>query len=213
MRNVVEIQHPLVLHHLTALRDKRTPPDVFRRIVHRLSMLLSYEACKELRTEPIDVETPLTVTRGAALQQRIALVPILRAGLGMVEPILDMIPVAQVWHLGFYRDEKTHQPVEYYKKLPQSQPVDIAMVLDPMLATGGSAVAALQAVYEWGVREVHLLSMIAAPEGIARVHAEFPETRIFVCAIDQGLNEHAFIVPGLGDAGDRIFNAQPQLHG
>jgi len=209
MPSVVEIQHPLVQHHLTSLRDKRTPPDVFRRIIHRLSMLLSYEACKDLLIEPVEVETPLTKTQGGALQQHIALVPILRAGLGMVEPILDMIPVAQVWHLGFYRDEKTHQPVEYYKKLPQSKPVDIAIVLDPMLATGGSAMAALQAVYDWGVRETRLLSMIAAPEGIAKVQEQFPETGIYVCAIDQGLNEHAFIVPGLGDAGDRIFNAVP----
>jgi len=193
------------------LRDKHTPPDVFRHIVHRLSILLSYEACKHLRVEPATVETPLGEAQGARLQQRIALVPILRAGLGMVDPVLDLIPVAQVWHLGFYRDEKTHQPVEYYKKLPQSQPVDIAMILDPMLATGGSALAALEAVYEWGADEVSLLAMIAAPEGIANVHARYPETKLFVCAIDDGLNEQAFIMPGLGDAGDRIFNAQPQL--
>ncbi len=212
MQNIHEIRHPLVQHHLVQLRDKRTTPETFRHIVHRLSMLLSYEACKDLEIVPAEVETPLGTAKGGQLRQRIALVPILRAGLGMVEPVLDLIPVAQVWHLGFYRDEKTHKPVEYYKKLPHSEPVDLAMVLDPMLATGGSAVAALKAVYEWGAKEVNLLAMIAAPEGIRKVHDRFPDTKIYVCAIDKGLNEEAFIVPGLGDAGDRIFNAQPDLN-
>lgn len=210
-KNIIELRHPLVQHHLVTLRDKNTPPEMFRLIVHRLSMLLSYEACKHLEIEPVEVETPMAIAPGGRLKQRIALVPILRAGLGMVHPILDMIPVAQVWHLGFYRDEKTHKPVEYYRKLPQSEPVDIAMVLDPMLATGGSAIAALDAVYEWGAKEVSLLAMIAAPEGIQAVHDKYPDTKIFVCTIDQGLNENAFIMPGLGDAGDRIFNAQPDL--
>lgn len=212
MDNIFEVRHPLVQHHLVQLRDKRTTPETFRHIVHRLSMLLSYEACKDLGIEPVEVETPLGPAHGGQLRQRIALVPILRAGLGMVDPVLDLIPVAQVWHLGFYRDEKTHKPVEYYKKLPQSKPVDLAMVLDPMLATGGSAVAALKAVYEWGAKEAILLAMIAAPEGIRNVHKKYPGTKIYVCAIDKGLNESAFIVPGLGDAGDRIFNAQPDLN-
>lgn len=211
MRNVFELNHPLVQHHLIQLRDKRTTPETFRHNIHRLSMLLSYEACKELTVEEVAVETPLATARGGQLRQRIGLVPILRAGLGMVDPIVELIPVAQVWHLGFYRDEKTHEPVEYYRKLPHSKPVDIAMVLDPMLATGGSAVAALEAVYEWGVEDVSLLAMIAAPEGIRKVHSHYPDTKIFVCAIDEGLNENAFILPGLGDAGDRIFNAQPDL--
>ncbi len=211
MQTIHELKHPLVQHHLSQLRDKRTTPETFRLIVHRLSFLLSYEACKDLEIVPIEVETPLGMAKGGKLKQRIALVPILRAGLGMVEPVLNLLPNAQVWHLGFYRDEKTHQPVEYYKKLPHSEPVDIAMVLDPMLATGGSAGAALNAVYEWGAKRVNLLSMIAAPEGIRHVHARFPGTNIYVCAIDERLNEDAFIVPGLGDAGDRIFNAQPDM--
>ncbi len=209
MRNVIEVKHPLVQHHLVRLRDKRTEPEEFRHIVDRLSVLISYEAAKDLVTHAVDVETPLATAPGKRIQQQVALVPILRAGLGMVDPVLNLIPFAQVWHLGFYRDENTHEPVEYYKKLPESEPVDVAIVLDPMLATGGSAVAALKAVNEWGVASVKLVSMIASPEGIQRVHAEYPETQIYVCAIDDKLNENAFIVPGLGDAGDRIFNAHP----
>ncbi len=213
MQNVIELGHPLVQHHLVRLRDARATPESFRVNVQRLSMLLTYEACQDLELAPVEVATPLALAQGQQLTQRVALVPILRAGLGMVDPVLQLIPEAQVWHLGFYRDEETHQPVEYYKKLPLSEPVDVAMVLDPMLATGGSAVAALEAVYEWGAARVNLLSMIAAPEGIRRVHARFPETRIYVCAVDEGLNDQAFILPGLGDAGDRIFNAQPDLGG
>jgi uracil phosphoribosyltransferase len=140
--------------------------------------------------------------------QRIGVVPILRAGLGMVDPILNLIPDAEVWHLGFYRDEKTLQPIEYYRKLPQGDPVDVSLVLDPMLATGGSAIAALEAVYAWGVKTVKLLAMIAAPEGVQRVHTQFPDTQLYVCAIDDRLNEHGYILPGLGDAGDRMFNAR-----
>lgn len=213
MKNVCELQHPLVHHHLVRLRDKHTSPERFRSSIHRLSVLLSYEATKDLDLKTVPVETPLTMTEGRVLRQRIAIVPILRAGLGMVEPVLDLIPVAQVWHLGFYRDETTHEPVEYYKKLPHNQPVDLALVLDPMLATGGSAIAAIRAVQDWGVNEIRLLAMIAAPEGIKKVHQYYPDTRIYVCAIDKALNENAFIVPGLGDAGDRIFNAHPELEG
>lgn len=209
MASVHSIQHPLVQHHLTRLRDQRTPPDAFRAVLRRLATLIGYEACRSLSVETVTVQTPMQATQAGVIKQSVALVPILRAGLGMVDPILDLIPVAQVWHLGFYRDEETHQPVEYYKKLPPSKPVDVAMVLDPMLATGGSAVAALEAVYEWGAAEVMLLSMIAAPQGIEKVQAEFPETDIFVCAVDEGLNDNAFILPGLGDAGDRFFNAEP----
>lgn len=213
MRNVTVIDHPLVQHHLARLREKTTSCDEFRHLVHRLSTLLTYEACRELELAPVEVETPLCAARAEVLNQRIALVPILRAGLGMVDPVLDLIPVAQVWHLGFYRDERTHQPVEYYRKLPHAQPADIALILDPMLATGGSAMAAMEAVREWGVPKVLLLAMIGAPEGVAAVQRRFPDTHIFLCAMDEGLNDRAFIVPGLGDAGDRIFNAQPELDG
>lgn len=207
MDHVVTINHPLVSHHLKQLRDKNTPPQDFRRIVQRLSILLTYEATKDLSLRPVEVETPLCATTADVLSQRIGLIPILRAGLGMVDPVLDLIPGAEVWHLGFYRDEQTLKPVEYYKKLPPGDAVDTALILDPMLATGGSAVAALEAIADWGVKHTKLLSMIAAPAGLDRVRRHFPETTIYVCAVDSHLDEHGYIVPGLGDAGDRIFNA------
>ena len=208
MRNVFEIRHPLVQHHLTRLRDRETSPAEFRRLLQRLSLLLAYEATQDLDLRDVTVETPLSPAPGRLVRRRIGVVPILRAGLGMVDPILSLIPDAEVWHLGFYRDEKTLQPIEYYRKLPQGDPVDVSLVLDPMLATGGSALAALEAVYAWGVKTVKLLAMIAAPEGVQRVHTQFPNTQIYVCAIDERLNEHGYILPGLGDAGDRMFNAR-----
>ena len=207
MKNVFEINHPLIQHHVTYMRDKNTRSPAFRHLIHRLSRLLTYEATKDFETTEVEVETPLATTQGHIIKPRVGLIPILRAGLGMVDPILDLMPESEVWHLGFYRDEATFEPVEYYKKLPDGQPVDVALVLDPMLATGGSAIAAIKAVQGWGVTRIKLLSMIAAPEGIKRVHSEFPETQIYVCAVDSHLNENAYIVPGLGDAGDRIFNA------
>lgn len=207
MHGVIEIEHPLIQSHLAKLRDKHTPSDEFRSVIRRVALLLTYEATKDLQTVPVDVETPLCTTQGRSLRQRIGLVPILRAGLGMVDPILDLIPEAEVWHLGFYRDEKTFKPVEYYKKFPESDPVDVGLVLDPMLATGGSALAAIKAVYDWKVPSVKLISVIASPEGIRNVLGTYPDTQIYVAAIDQGLNDDAYIVPGLGDAGDRIFNA------
>jgi uracil phosphoribosyltransferase len=205
MTQVVEVQHPLIRHHMTRLRDVSTPPSQFRALVRKLSTLLAYEATKDLPVQPRDVRTPLTTTTGAELSGRIGLVPILRAGLGMVDPVLDLLPEAEVWHLGFYRDEETRRPVEYYRKLPPGRPVDVALVLDPMLATGGSAVAALEALAEWGTPMTKLLAMIAAPEGIAAVRGRFPAAQIYVCSVDQKLNDRSFIVPGLGDAGDRIF--------
>lgn len=208
MHNVHVIEQPLVQHHLYQLRHKDTPPAEFRRLIQRLSILLAYEATQDLKLKETTVQTPLAIAPARVLAQRIGLVPILRAGLGMVDPILDLIPGAEVWHLGFYRDEKTLRPVEYYKKLPDGGAVDVAFVLDPMLATGGSAVAALEAVRKWGVGQAKLLSMIAAPEGVAKVRESFPETKIYVCALDEKLNEHGFIMPGLGDAGDRTFNAR-----
>jgi len=207
MNNVFSINHPLVSHHLKQLRDRETTPQDFRRLVQRLSILLTYEATKDLQLKTTAIETPLCPTTGEMLSQRIGLIPILRAGLGMVDPVLNLIPEAEVWHLGFYRDEQTLKPVEYYKKLPPGDAVDVALILDPMLATGGSAVAALEAIENWGVKQTKLLSMIAAPEGLARVHEVYPKTQIYVCAVDSHLNGHGYIVPGLGDAGDRIFNA------
>ena len=206
MSQVYEVQHPLIQHHLTRLRDETTPPPEFRLLIQRLAVLLAYEATNDLVVRRIDVQTPLVETDGHQLSQRIGLIPILRAGLGMVDPILNLIPSAEVWHLGLYRDEATARPVEYYSKLPETDPVDVALVVDPMLATGGSAIAALGALQRWGAPRVKLLSVIAAPEGIEAVEANFPEAQIFVCAVDKKLNDQKFIVPGLGDAGDRTFN-------
>lgn len=205
---IVQVKHPLVEHHLTRLRDVQTPPSEFRAIVYRLTMLLAYEATKDLEVEKAAVQTPLGQADGARLKERIGLIPILRAGLGMVEPVLDLIPDAEVWHLGFYRDEQTLNPVEYYKKLPNSDPVRTAMVLDPMLATGGSSSAAVNALRNWGVESIKFLAMIAAPEGIEVLRQRCPGIHVYVCHIDSHLNEHGFIFPGLGDAGDRMFNAK-----
>ena len=206
MPALVEVNHPLIKHHLSRLRDKHTSPAEFRQVVQRLAVLLAYEATSDLALRPLELETPLTRMMGQGLSQRIGLVPILRAGLGMVDPILNLIPTAEVWHLGLYRDEETALPVEYYSKLPQTEPVDVALVVDPMLATGGSATAALAALVRWGVRKLKVLSIIASQVGIESVHQQFPPADIYVCAIDPELNSRKFIVPGLGDAGDRIFN-------
>lgn len=203
---VFEVQHPLIECHLTALRDKNTTPLSFRAHVRRLATLLAYEATQDLSIESVPVTTPLTKTTGGKLAQRIGLIPILRAGLGMVDPVLDLIPTAEVWHLGLYRDEDTAQPVEYYSKLPPGRPVDVALVVDPMLATGGSMLAALETLRNWGVGQMKLLSIIASEEGIKNVESEYPDTQIYVCKIDPELNDVKYIVPGLGDAGDRIFN-------
>ena len=206
MSGVFEVAHPLIACHVTRLRDKTTPPHEFRQLVHRLASLLAYEATKDLRTERLAVETPLTTTDGCRLAQRIGLVPILRAGLGMVEPVIELIPSAEVWHLGLYRDEATAMPVKYYSKSPDENPVDVALVLDPMLATGGSAVAAMATLRDWGVPQVKLLALIGSEEGVKAVESEFPDSQIYVCQIDPDLNDKKYIVPGLGDAGDRIFN-------
>lgn len=206
MSGIFEVQHPLISNHLAKLRDVSTPPEEFRILVQRLAVLLAYEATKDLELTPAHVQTPLTVTTGHVLSQRIGIIPILRAGLGMVDPVLNLIPGAEVWHLGVYRDEKTATPVEYYSRIQGTSPVDVALVLDPMLATGGSAVAALATLREWGVPQVKLCAVIAAKQGIEEVFAQFSETQIFVCAIDPELNAKKYIVPGLGDAGDRIFN-------
>lgn len=200
------IDHPLVAHHLTQLRDRSTSPEIFRALVGRLTNLLVFRATETIPLCSKTVETPLTSYEGQVIDCSIGLVPILRAGLGMIDPVLSLIPSAEVWHLGLYRDEETAQPVEYYSKLPDGRPVDLALVLDPMLATGGSAIAAYQTLKRWGVKEIRLLSIIAAPEGIQRLEEECPDLGVFVCAIDSHLNDQKFIVPGLGDAGDRIFH-------
>jgi uracil phosphoribosyltransferase len=206
MPEVILLDHPLATHHLSILRDAQTSSAMFRQQIRLLAMLLAVRATQGLALEESLVQTPLCPMTGARLKQRIAVVPILRAGIGLVEPVLELIPEAQVWHLGMYRDEATAQPVEYYSKLPKDNPVDVALVLDPMLATGGSIRAAVGAMKRWGVRDVRVLSVIAARDGIAMFHNEFPDVPIYVAAVDEELNAHKFIVPGLGDAGDRIFN-------
>lgn len=199
------LDHPLARQHLSGLRSVETSPAEFRGHLRSLVTLLAFEATRDLATRDIEIETPLCPTTGHTLSQSVALVPILRAGLGMVDPLLELVPEARVWHLGIYRDEATAEPVEYYSKLPDRDPPDVAMVLDPMLATGGSALAALAKLRDWGVPLVKLLSIIAAQPGVDRVLSAFPDVRIHTCAIDPELNDRQFIVPGLGDAGDRMF--------
>jgi uracil phosphoribosyltransferase len=202
---VHESTHPLVRTKLTVLRDARTEPLPFRLRVRELTWLLAYEALADLAVIQTEVETPLTVAAGYRLAPRLGLVPILRAGITMADAMMELAPGAQVWHLGLYRDETTHRPVSYYNRLPPEPTVDVALVLDPMLATGGSAIAAVDVLKSWGVPEVRFVGLIAAPEGIAALHAQHPDVRIHVAAVDSHLNEQAFIVPGLGDAGDRQF--------
>ncbi|WP_145077123.1 uracil phosphoribosyltransferase [Aureliella helgolandensis] len=206
MSNVCEVHHPLIAHHLTILRDQATRPALFRDCVRRLSTLLAVSATGDLSLNDRSVTTPIQPTGGSALAQRIGIVPILRAGLGMVDPLLDLLPDAEIWHLGMYRDEATAQPVEYYSKLPPGNPCDVGFVIDPMLATGGSILSAIEALHRWGCQDVRVLSLIAARPGIERLQSAFPQVKLFVAAIDPELNTDNFIVPGLGDAGDRIFN-------
>ncbi len=205
MKNVYESQHPLVQHKLTHLRDKNTDARKFRELVREISLLLAYEATQDLEVELIRVETPLASTGGATLKERIGLVPILRAGLGMVEGVWEMMPGSEVWHIGLFRDERTLQPVQYYNKLPISPTVQICIVLDPMLATGGSAAATIDILKDWGAQDIKFMGLIAAPEGIKALHDAHPDVDIHLAAVDEKLNEIGYIVPGLGDAGDRQF--------
>lgn len=197
--------HPLVKHKLTLLRSAQTEHKKFRELIREMAMLLGYEATADLRLEECIVQTPLADAKGHHLQEDVGLVPILRAGLGMVDGFHEMIPGAQVWHLGIYRDEKTLRPVSYYNKLPVEPTVQVCLILDPMLATGGSAAAAIEVLKHWGVRRIKFVGLIAAPEGIATVTAAHPDVPIYLAAVDDHLNENGFIVPGLGDAGDRQF--------
>ncbi len=206
--SVNELTHPLAAHHLSVLRDVATPPALFRQQIQRLSMLLAVEMSRDLPLKAHEVTTPLTKMQGSQLAVRVALVPILRAGLGLVDPILQLLPEAEVWHLGMYRDEATSMPVEYYCKLPKANAPQVAIVLDPMLATGGSVRMAVSALAGWGVPDIRVLSVIGTQTGIDKLLAEYPQVRIWLAKIDEGLNSHNFIVPGLGDAGDRIFNTQ-----
>ncbi|MBN2305648.1 MAG: uracil phosphoribosyltransferase [Anaerolineae bacterium] len=205
LENVHVSQHPLVKHKLTLLRRTKTEHKKFRELIRELAMLLGYEAMADLRLSDIAVDTPLASAPGYHLEDDIGLIPILRAGLGMVDGFLEMIPGAQVWHLGLYRDEHTLRPVSYYNKLPIEPTVHVCIVLDPMLATGGSAVAACDVLKAWGVRRIKFVGLIAAPEGLEAVAKAHPDVPVYLAAVDERLNENGFIVPGLGDAGDRQF--------
>ncbi len=205
MKNVFESSHPLVKHKLTRIRDKNTKPKKFRELVRELGALLTYEATMDLETTTVSIETPLTTTRGEDLKDKIGLVPILRSGLGMVEGVWELMPSAEVWHIGLYRDERTLKPVAYYNRLPIAPTVSVCLILDPMLATGGSAVATVDILKNWGVARIKFVGIIASPEGITRLHGAHPDVPIHLAAIDDHLNEHGYIVPGLGDAGDRQF--------
>ncbi|HLE51542.1 MAG: uracil phosphoribosyltransferase [Chloroflexi bacterium RBG_16_58_14] len=205
MPNIFPSSHPLVAHKVTLLRDKTTKPERFRALVREIAALMTYEATADLLTTSKSVETPLAMAAGAELKEPIGLVPILRAGLGMVEGVWDLMPNAEVWHIGLYRDERTLKPVEYYNKLPIEPTVSVCLILDPMLATGGSAVATVDVLKRWGVRKIKFVGIIGAPEGIALMEKHHPEVPIYLAVIDERLNEHGYILPGLGDAGDRQF--------
>jgi uracil phosphoribosyltransferase len=205
MSNVFASTHPLVAHKLSRLRDKSTDPKRFRELVREISALLAYEATADLQTIPRDVETPLAKMTGMDLKEKIGLVPILRAGLGMVEGTWELMPSSEVWHIGLYRDERTLKPVEYYNKLPTEPTVSVCLILDPMLATGGSATATVSVLKRWGAKKIKFVGIIGAPEGISRLQSDHPDVDIFLAAIDDHLNERGYIVPGLGDAGDRQF--------
>jgi uracil phosphoribosyltransferase len=198
-------EHPLVRHKVALLRNVDTEPKKFRELVRELSILLCYEATQDLALLEEDVQTPMGIARGQRLRTKIGLVPILRAGLGMVEGFLEMIPTAEVWHIGLYRDERTLHPVEYYNRLPTPNRVQLSMLLDPMLATGGTAEASVDILKRWGCERIKYIGLLAAPEGIERLSRAHPDVPIHVAAVDERLNEIGYIVPGLGDAGDRQF--------
>jgi uracil phosphoribosyltransferase len=198
-------EHPLTKHKLTILRDRSTDSTRFRQLVREMAILLCYEATRDLALSPRPVETPLSKVQGSELEEKIGLVPILRAGLGMVNGIWEMMPSAEVWHIGLYRDERTLSPVSYYNKLPVKPRVQVCLILDPMLATGGSAVAAVDILKDWGADRIKFVGLIAAPEGIQTLREHHPDVPIHVAAVDERLNDVGFIVPGLGDAGDRQF--------
>ncbi len=197
--------HPLAKHKLTVLRDTSTDHRKFRELVRELALLLCYEATQDLQLEPAKVNTPMGEAAGWAASEIIGLVPIMRAGLGLVDGIQELLPTVQVWHIGLYRDEETLRPVEYYNKLPAAPTVQVCLVLDPMLATGGSAIATVNILKRWGARRIKFLGILAAPEGVQALSAAHPDVPIHVAELDERLNDIGFIVPGLGDAGDRMF--------
>ena len=209
MSNVYELKHPLIQHKLSILRSKKTGVKEFRELVSEISGLMCYEATRNLPVEEVMVQTPVATAKCYKLAgKKLAIIPILRAGLGMVDAMLDLIPSAKVGHIGLYRDPETHQPVEYYCKLPEDIGKRQVFVVDPMLATGGSAIAAIDFLKKHGCKQIIMMNVIGCPEGVKAVQDAHPDVDIYVAAIDEKLNEHAYIVPGLGDAGDRIFGTK-----
>jgi uracil phosphoribosyltransferase len=203
------LDHPLLQHKLSILRDTATGVKDFRQVVSEIATLMCYEATRDLPTEEVEIQTPVAKAKVKVLAgKKLAIVPVLRAGLGMVDGILSLIPSAKVGHIGLYRDPKTLEPVEYYCKMPTDIAERDILILDPMLATGGSASAAIQFLKNYECKHIRLMNIIAAPEGIERVHKDHPDVDIYVAAVDEGLNDHGYIVPGLGDAGDRIFGTK-----
>jgi uracil phosphoribosyltransferase len=202
---VALLNHPIVASLLTRLRDKNTSTVEFRNIVRQLTIFLGIEATQDIATREHVIETPMAEFRGSELTPTLAIVPVLRAGLGMAEPLFELIPQAKVRHLGLFRDEETLKPVTYYEKLG-NEPADICLLVDPMLATGGTAIAAIDILKKWGATDIRFLALLAAPEGVAAVEATHPDVKIYLGALDERLNEHGYIVPGLGDAGDRQYN-------
>ena len=197
--------HPLVKHKVARLRDAETEPKEFRELVGELAQLLVYEATRDLATSPSTVRTPLADCDAEVVKTRIGIIPILRAGLGMAEAIHHLLPAATVWHLGLYRDHSTHQPIAYYNRLPAEPNIDLGLLVDPMLATGGSASAAVAILKNWGLKRIKYLGLIAAPEGVTVMRNDHPDVPVYLAALDAQLNDQAYIVPGLGDAGDRQF--------
>ena len=203
------MDHPLLQHKLSILRDENTGVKDFREVVSEIATLMCYEATRDLPLEEVEIKTPITTAKFKTIAgKKLAIVPVLRAGLGMVDGILTLIPSAKVGHIGLYRDPDTLEPVEYYCKMPNDIAERDIIILDPMLATGGSASAAIQFIKNYDVKHIKLMNIIAAPEGIARVHKDHPDVEIYVAAVDEKLNDHGYIVPGLGDAGDRIFGTK-----
>ena len=209
MSQVHVYDHPLIQHKLSIIRDKNTSVKEFRELVSEIASLMCYEATRDLQTEVIDVETPIGPAKARHLAgKKLAVVPILRAGLGMVDGILKLVPSAKVGHIGLFRDPETLEPVKYYCKMPKDIANRNVIILDPMLATGGSASAAITFIKEYGCKSIKLMNLIGAPEGIAKVQEDHPDVDIYIAAVDEKLNEHGYIVPGLGDAGDRIFGTK-----
>ena len=209
MENVHVLDHPLIQHKLAVLRNKNTSVKEFRELVNEISGLMCYEATRNLPTVEVEVETPVAMAKCRMLAgKKLAIVPILRAGLGMVDAMVDLIPSAKIGHIGLYRDPETHEPVEYYCKLPEDIGNRVVFVVDPMLATGGSAVAAIDFLKKHGCKNIIMMNVIGCPEGIKRVHEAHPDVEMYLAACDEKLNDHAYIIPGLGDAGDRIFGTK-----